>query len=80
LPADQDFGAGEVTVRERFVLALNTFRLAGSRAVASTPRLSNGSCQCLFTIVSFFSDGCFGTVVGNPIASDLIISGAASFV
>jgi hypothetical protein len=78
----QDFGAGEVTMRERFVLALENLRFAESRAAAGAPRLSNGSCQCRFTILSIFSDGCFGSVVGNPIAMDLtdLTSGTASFV
>jgi hypothetical protein len=82
LSADQDLGAGEVTMREWIVLALEILRLAGSRAVASAPRLSNGSCQCLFTILSIFSDGCFGSVVGNPISMDLtdLTSGAASLM
>ena len=82
MSADQDFGAGEVTMRERLVLELENLRLAESRAAAGAPRLSNGSCQCLFTILSIFSDGCFGSVVGDPIAMDLtdLTSGAASFM
>jgi hypothetical protein len=82
LSADQDFGAGEATMGERFVLALENLRLAESRAAAGAPRLSNGSCQCLLTILSIFPDGCFGSVAGNPIAMDLtdLTSGAASFM
>jgi hypothetical protein len=45
--------------------------------------LSNGSCQCLITILSiFFLESCVGSVVGDTIETALIdlTSGAASFV
>jgi hypothetical protein len=59
-------------------LVFDTLRLA-----AGTPRLSDGSCQCLITIHSvFFLESRFGSVVGNTIETDLtdLVSGAASFV
>jgi hypothetical protein len=65
---DQDFGLCAVTVERRFVLVLDDLRF-GRAAVLC---LSNGSCQCLMTIVSIFFETDLGSVVGNAIARDAI--------
>jgi hypothetical protein len=57
-----------------------------SRLVEAPPtgmlRLSKGSCLYLLTILSTFLESCFGSVVGDTIATDLtdFTSGAAWYV
>jgi hypothetical protein len=47
-----------------------------------TLRLSEGSCQCLLTILFLFLETCVGSVLGNTVDTDLtdLTSGLASFV
>jgi hypothetical protein len=76
--ADQDFGLCAAAVERRFVRVLD--KLCFGRAAVL--RLSNGSCQCLMTIVFIFFETDFGSVVGNAIARDAIdlTSGVTSFL